>query len=178
MTAKELRQAVVGHFDRSSCLVITELRLGTGFVHKTRYYSAKPTLTDADAERKIDIWTIEPYPSNGLKRTAFEIKTSKNDFCRELSDPAKRRPAVRFSNEYYFVAPKGLLPPKSIPSDAGLIEVHKSNGKYWLETAVRAPWHDNAPNWSFVAALVRRLVKDMESNQSTNRKDQSNVENQ
>lgn len=140
MTSNDILKALqIKHID---CLQFPELRMGTG--------------ARADAERAIDLFVMEDIPSKLFKRTAYEIKVSKSDFSRELADPCKRRAAVRFANEFYFATPERLIDPKNIPYDCGLIEVSEQG---YCQVIVSAPWHDNAPNWGFIAALARRIRK-------------------
>lgn len=125
----------------SRCLCFPELRMGTG--------------CRADADRAIDLFVMEDIPSKLFKRTAYEIKVSASDFSRELSDPTKRRAAVRFANEFYFATPTGLIDKKRIPIECGLIEISEQG---YANVVVGAPWHDNAPNWGLVASLARRIT--------------------
>lgn len=107
-------------------------------------------------ESRIDAWMMDLWPSNHLERIAFEIKVSRSDFLSELKKPAKRRYAVQFSNSFYFVAPKGLIRPAELPTEAGLMEV--SDGD--LHTTVKAPFRDTVlPTWALVAAICRRAVR-------------------
>src|ERR1035441_1787231 len=74
---------------------LKEFRAGTGL--------------GAGSERYLDAWTIQPYPSLPLVRTAIEIKVTRGDFTKEKRRPMKRDAAMRIANEFYFAAPKGLL---------------------------------------------------------------------
>lgn len=106
--------------------------------------------------QRIDYWTMNTYPSKGYHRIAFEIKISRGDFTRELRTPWKRRPALLLANEFYFVAPSGIVPPAKLPIDAGLIELKDNGG---MRVTSPAPWIDTEPpSWGFVAALIRRVT--------------------
>ncbi len=133
-------------------LVLPELKMGIGYQSRA-------------SQRSIDLFVFNVYPSKHYTRIAFEIKTRVEDFNLELRQPDKRRGAVRFSNEYYFVTPVGLLEPDRIPPECGLIEIHgldKDTGYLYKKIKIEAPWHDNIPNWSIVASLASR-IKDLES---------------
>lgn len=119
-----------------------------------------------DAARAMDAWVMMLWPSDGFNRIAFEIKVSRSDFKAELKHPEKRRPAMRVSNEFYFITPPGLLKPEEIPLDCGLMEVKKRGGpgpfadQWELDIVVDAPNLDTCPpSWSFVAALARRVTR-------------------
>lgn len=119
-----------------------ELRVGTGY--------------GAGAEQRIDAWAMNLYPSKQLARIAFEVKISRSDFLREMTQPQKRRAAMFVANQFYFVTPPGLIKPSELPMEAGLIEV----GNY-PQTVVEAPWRDDVlPSWSFIAAICRRVYRE------------------
>lgn len=127
-----------------------ELRVGTGY--------------GKDHEQRIDAWAINLYPSSGLNRISYEIKTSRADFLTEIKNPFKRRAAMRLSNEFYFVAPVGLITPEEVPEGAGLMEVRKMAAGWFTHVIVPAPFRESImPTWKFVAALARRVAREEES---------------
>ena len=118
------------------------------------YFDECPVGSGWRGTNYMDAFVICVWPSDQNKRIAFEIKISRADFLNEFKKPNKRRPALFFSNEFYFVTPKGLLKPEEIPSDCGLIEYE--NGK--LTKKLNAPIRESIrPNWNFVAALLRKM---------------------
>lgn len=124
-------------------ILIFELPTGTGFAH------GEPN--------RIDAFFMSVFPSEGLKRVAYEIKSSRADFRREIKEPRKRRAALRVSNEFYFVAPIGIIPVAEVPLECGLIEVYDDGG---ITITVKAPYRDSMPSsWHFFAAFARRLLK-------------------
>ncbi len=148
---KLLKRQYLGH------ICIEYLRMGTGFASKPRVLLPDKPNSDPDCQRSIDLFTFATLRTDGFLRTAFEIKVSASDFCRELADPTKRRAALRFSNKFYFVAPVGIIKPEKVPAACGLIEVSEQNA---LMRTVEAPWHDNAPTWAFLASVLRRVQPD------------------
>lgn len=90
---------------------------------------------------------------------------------------------MRFSNEFYFVIPSGLIDLSELPADCGLIEAgittfeqwrslikrqagyfsfDPSNGEYCMITAP-APWRDTpGPTWQLVAAMLRNQRREFE----------------
>ncbi len=113
---------------------------------------------------RIDAWAFNCWPCNKHKRIAYEIKVTQQDFQREIDNPLKRQPALRISNEFYFVTPPGLLSPRQIPSDCGLMELQDGKSPLMgkeLVKIIKAPWHENEPpTWLLVAMIARRLSKD------------------
>ena len=90
---------------------------------------------------------------------------------------------MRFSNEFYFVSPAGMLSPPEIPVECGLIEigtagteesrrlVRSHNGFFYInaETSiylmvnVPAPWRDTpGPTWQLAASMLRNQARQIE----------------
>lgn len=151
------------HANNSEWMFLRELRVGTG--------RGKHSL------QRLDAFALNCYPHRGMKRICYEIKLSRADFRNELKNPLKRRIGMRFSNEFYFAAPAGMLKPEEIPADSGLVEVgtagtieewkatlknHAGFFHYNPETRdfcvliVPAPWRETpGPTWELVAAMMR-----------------------
>ena len=146
ITAKELLKALAGlHAGQGGWVFIPEMRFGTSY--------------GFNQEQRFDAWAINAWRTRGGAehlRRAFEIKVSAADVRAELLNPDKRWPAYAVSNEFYFVAPAGLVNPKHLTRDDGLIE--------WTGdklTITKAPRVREAmpPKWSFVASLARRVLE-------------------
>lgn len=142
MNADDIHKFLDKKYEFSQAYLFHEMRIGTGW--------------GKDAERYMDVWMIHPAMTKGIIRV-YEIKVSASDFYRELKKPGKRRPALMLCNEFYFAAPKGVIPVDKVPPECGLIEFDE-DGKYVL--TLKAPWRDIAgPPWRFVAALARRAKR-------------------
>jgi hypothetical protein len=127
------------------------------------YFDECPVGTGWRGTNYMDAFVIAAWPSDQNKRIAFEIKISKSDFLNEFKKPNKRRPALFFSNEFYFVAPYGLLKPEEIPSDCGLMEFDPESKD--IKIKITAPFRESIrPNWNFVGALLRNLKKQIDNN--------------
>ena len=93
-----------------------------------------------------------------------------------MKQPLKRRIGLRYSNEFYFVTPGGLLNTSEIPIECGLVEIGlltDEERKSMLARAgafshfdvehsthcrvtVPAPWRETpGPTWQFVAGMLR-----------------------
>jgi len=57
-----------------------------------------------------------------MKRVCYEVKTSRGDFLSELKQPLKRRLGMRYSNEFYFVTPAGLVKAEEIPAHGNRVQ--------------------------------------------------------
>jgi hypothetical protein len=75
--------------------------------------------------RRMDFWSISPHPGKAFLATAYEVKVSRADFKRDT--PEKQRLARLYSDQFYYVAPAGLLTPSDIPDWAGLQDVPSSS---------------------------------------------------
>jgi hypothetical protein len=73
--------------------------------------------------------------------TVYEIKVSRSDF---LNDK-KWRGYLSYGNEFYFVAPKGLIDPSELPPEAGLLELLGGPQGRRLVRRKKAPWRDIEP---------------------------------
>lgn len=137
---------------RESWAFFDELRIGTGFGH--------------NSEQSIDAFAIALWPSNHWASHAYEIKTSRADFTKELRAPLKRRAALRYSNLFWFATPEGLVKPEEVPIEAGLVEVRWRGDGYprredWFsDIIVQAPWRDiPPPTWNLFASVARRVAR-------------------
>lgn len=109
-------------------------------------------------ERRLDVWAISLWPSDGYCRACYEIKVSRGDWLKELKQPAKRRLGVILSNEYWLATPPGLVRPEELPPEAGLMEVDKAGR---CTVARQAPWRETLPpTWALVATVARRAQRE------------------
>lgn len=152
---------------------LRELRIGTGHEH----HSAQ----------RLDAFALNCLPHRGMKRVCYELKCSRADFLSEMRQPLKRRIGLRYSNEFYFVTPPGLLSVSELPVECGLIEtgfaiteesrscIRKHDGFFYIDpengaycmVVVMAPWRDTpGPTWQFAAAMLRNRQRAMEDKPS------------
>lgn len=129
--------------------IFPEFRCGTGYARKPQ---------SNDVESRIDLLAVSLWPSTGEGVIAYEVKVSRSDFLSEIKKPSKRRPAMRYSNQFFFAAPAGLVKPTEIPYDCGLIEVSPAGA---CRVVVPAPWRDDFhPTYTFVASVCRRVAQE------------------
>jgi hypothetical protein len=75
-----------------------------------------------DASRTIDALGFHFWPSRGLLIDAFECKSSRSDWLRELENPAKAETFCRLVDRFYVVAGRAdLVKVDEVPPDWGLI---------------------------------------------------------
>jgi hypothetical protein len=71
---------------------------------------------DRSTHRRMDAWTIRTSYSNPLT-IAYEIKVSRSDF---LADK-KWQDYLPLCDEFYFVCPNGMIDPRELSPEAGLL---------------------------------------------------------
>lgn len=125
-----------------------ELRLSSGF----------------GMQGRIDFLALNPGPSSGNKATAYEVKVSRADFRRDSHK--KQRGARLFSDQFFFIAPVGVIPHEEVPDWAGLIEIswktvsYRKNPFLSPKTVIPAPKRDkDSPSWGLVCSLIRNVNK-------------------
>jgi hypothetical protein len=154
--------------DKREWAYFPELRAGTGYAE--------------DSQRYIDFWVINCFGNKSWMRRSYEVKISRSDWLAELKKPLKKRMGLLLSNEFYFIAPKGIIKQSELPIETGLIELDWIDNRKAIDsfvpgkwphysdkppiyqttlrasTTVNAPWRDvPPPSWKFVASLVRRI---------------------
>ena len=155
------------HSSKSEWLFFRELRVGTG----TRNRSGQ----------RLDAFALNCLPHLAMKRVCYEVKTSRADFLCEMKRPVKRRIGMRYSNEFFFLAPAKLIQPSEVPVECGLIEAGTATAEEWRAlfprpssffhfdpatgsycmVTVPAPWRDTpGPSWEFVAAMLRNQQRE------------------
>jgi hypothetical protein len=154
------------HARSSEWIFLRELPVGTGFRN--------------GAAQRLDAFALNCFAHTSMKRVCYEVKTSRADFLNELKQPLKRRIGLRYSNEFYFVVPVGLLSTSEIPIECGLVEVglftnedrqsvFTPTGEFihfdaaqnaYCRITVPAPWRETpGPTWQFVAGMLRNQQK-------------------
>lgn len=150
MTAKDIIKALRKRhgINGREWAFFEELRAGTGY--RSREKKINP-------EQRFDAWVINLYPSKNHHTIAYEVKVSRSDFLNEIKNPSKRKTAMLYSNEFYFVTPKGLVKASEIPEGCGLIEVDdKLNTRVVVKAEVRP---EAELNWNFFASVARRAAR-------------------
>lgn len=130
-------------------ILFPELRLGSGYC--------------GVSQRRIDLFIISSNAGN--ETTAFEIKVSRSDFKKDVNDDMKQRGARLYANNFYYVAPKGLIKPEEVPLWAGLWELDLDDEERvknaWFREVVPAPLFPKAvPSWGLICSMVRHINKE------------------
>jgi hypothetical protein len=107
--------------------------------------------------RRLDAFAVNTWPSKGFHRIAFEIKTHRGDWLRELANPAKRKFAEEVAHECYFVVERDIVDPDfaEIPEGWGCLVRTKAGDKL-RRTVVPTQRNPEPMPEKFVAMLLRR----------------------
>ncbi len=84
---------------------------------------------------RMDAWVMNKswlHP----RSIGYEIKVSRQDFLNDKKWPAY----LPYCNEFYFVSPPGIIDPKELPAEAGLMVAFAEGSK--VMTKKRAAWRD------------------------------------
>lgn len=157
------------HGSRAEWLFFRELKLGTGRRN--------------GSQQRLDAFALNTLPHTAMKRVCYEVKLSRADFLLEMRHPLKRRVGMRYSNEFYFVTPAGMVTQGEIPPECGLVEVGRANLEEWRSLigrhagffyyepergyfcllTVPAAWRDTpGPTWQLTAAMLRNQRRELE----------------
>ena len=150
------------HTGSSEWIFLRELRVGTGF--------------RSSAAQRLDAFALNCLAHTSMRRVCYEVKASRADFLCEMKRPLKRRIGLRYSNEFYFVTPAGMLNVSEIPIECGLVEIGLFAEKVrssvlarseafahfdvdhstYCRVTVQAPWRETpGPTWQLVAGMLR-----------------------
>jgi hypothetical protein len=88
-----------------------------------------------DASRTFDAVAVDLWRSSGLLVHVFEVKVSRGDWLRELSDLDKSAAAIDRGDTFTVVAPAGIVRMDELPDGWGLFESPRPG----LLTTRRAP---------------------------------------
>lgn len=129
------------HFQSPAHVLLEEVRSHTG----------------AGRERYADALVASVWPSRGLWLAGIEVKISRADWRKELKSPEKAEAISKFCDYWWVAAPRGIVPPETLPATWGLIEVHGARG---CDVVVDAPKLTPIPlTTAFAASIMRNIDK-------------------
>jgi len=113
-------------------------------------------------EGRCDAAAFNCYPSKGYHRLAFEMKTGRGDFLKELDYPKKRAWLEENFHQTFFVAPPGVIKPEEVPDGWGLLVATKAGNNL---RRVKVARHRELPPLpeSLALATIRSMAQRMHS---------------
>lgn len=118
------------------------------------------------SDRSIDFFAVQTWDSKSPFYVSVEIKVSKWDYDRELQNPSKRKVWEECSTEFWFAAPRGIIPVEELPEGAGLLE---TAGSILRAKRKAVQFRDHQPTEDIWTNVVRRLVENEVTLRSPNR---------
>jgi len=117
-----------------------------------------PNGTGAKASRRADAIAFNLFPSKGNIMICFEIKASKSDLQKELSDGSKSNAIGKFADYFFLVCPDGIIDDSILlPKTWGVLTYKNSKLRQTKKPVSLEPTQmDNC----FVAALLQSLVRE------------------
>lgn len=152
MDAETILDALRRRYRAPEWAFFPELRTGTGYDYG--YLFGRKT-EKGSVQKRLDAWALRLYPMGGVQPTGFEVKVSRGDFRRDLSNSGKLGRYLELCQFFYYVAPAGLLSVEEIPEEAGLL-VLQAGGRL---RRVKAAPNRGVPTaeWAFFSAICRRV---------------------
>ena len=133
-----------GPFRAPAFAFLQEVRNGTGYGRQERY---------------ADALAVSCWPSRGLFIAGIEVKVSRQDWKRELDDPAKSADIQRWCDYWWIAAPPDVVVLAEVPETWGLYVV---DGKK-VTVAKEAPKLTPEPlTTRFVASILRNAGADQD----------------
>lgn len=133
--------AIARRFDPPQWATFFEVRNDAGF----------------DGRRTADAVAMNTWPGRGLSVEGIEVKISRSDWLREMRDPAKSEPVLRFCNRWWLATYDDTIAKiEEIPDNWGLLVLR---GKALVQVK-KAPSLKPVPlDRGFVAMLLRSATK-------------------
>lgn len=138
-------------------IFVTQLSTMTGVVQTSSRWDPLGAL------RRIDAFAMALWPSLGYQRIAYEIKTNRADWLRELEAPIKKAQAYLLSDQFVFALAEGVFQKEDWrnASIAGIMHC----GVYEISADGKVDKHiiprRSEPAWpmpeTFIASLLRRV---------------------
>lgn len=113
-----------------------------------------------------DCLAVNTLPSRNFKVVGFEFKASRSDWLREVRDGQKADYFVRLADEFYVVAPKGIVQESEIPEGWGYLEMKPNSEQlYKLQDSELTEHQQGEPGRRFWVRFLKQTVGE-ESNYS------------
>jgi hypothetical protein len=142
-TSAELVAMLRAKYSGSAYVVLEQVANGTG----------------SYCDSWIDATVFSLWPSNGIWRAACEVKVSRADFLKELSQPNKNQWAREHFDFFWYVVAPGVAKDDEIPTGTGLMTVRGGG----LSIVKQAPRRENtSTDNELIASFARSLDKERE----------------
>lgn len=124
------------HFKGNAYEMLREVRNATGY----------------GGERSADALVVSVWPSRGVWFGGVEVKVARNDWLRELAEPAKSHAVQKFCSYWWIATPPDIVRAGELPETWGHIEVTEKSAKVLVQAPKLAA---EPPSATFVASVLR-----------------------
>lgn len=140
LRADQVEHAVRERYANSGNIVLSQVRNGVGFER---------------SPRTADMLIVSTWPSRGLYAEGIEIKVSRSDLLKELSNPAKAEAIAKYCVRWHIACPEGLTDGVEIPETWGVLSI---DSKLKASVARQAKTLEPIPmDTVFVCSVLRRF---------------------
>lgn len=148
--------------------IVNRIRARYGDQNRYAVFEQVASGTGAAAYSWIDVVSVDLWPSDGLTRRAFEVKVKRGDFLAELANPAKNAWAKDCFNEFWYVAPSGVIKDENeLPENCGWLMPAGSR----LITKRAASHRESTIDEALFASICRSAQRAEHENRDAVRKD-------
>lgn len=152
---RELQEVPVG--DLSDQEITSKIKLSV----KRRYSGEWVLMFEYGGQngRVADAIAVNTVASRNYKIVGFEFKASRSDWLRELKDPEKADHFVRICDEWYVVAPKGIVQESELPEGWGYLEMKPNSEKlYKIQDSELTDYQQGDPDRAFWIRFLKKTV--------------------
>jgi len=101
----------------------------------------------------VDFVAVNLWRARGNRILGFEVKGSRGDWLAELRKPGKSEAGIHACDEWWLVAPRGLVRPDELPDGWGVLELRRTR----LVCAVPAASRTGQLSRQLLVSLLRRV---------------------
>lgn len=123
------------------------------------YIAEVANATGAGVRRYADGVAVGLWPSRGLDILGFEIKVSRSDWKRERLTPEKAEVVAAYCDQWWIVAPEGVVPEDELPPAWGLLTPNETGEALVVKTRARDREDVRPLDRAFLAALLRKDIE-------------------
>jgi hypothetical protein len=106
-----------------------------------------------------DCLAVNTLPSRNYKVIGFEFKASRSDWLRETRDGQKADYFVRLADEFYVVAPKGVVKESEVPDGWGYLELKPNSEQlYKLQDSNLTEYQQGEPGRRFWVRFLKQTM--------------------
>lgn len=111
---------------------------------------------------RMDAWVMTRSWAN-MAFICYETKISRSDF---LSD-GKWQNYLQYCNEFYFVAPQGIIDPRELPEEAGLIVCSKNAARLFMKKKAAVRKVEIPESLLIYVLMCRSIIRDEQTVQNS-----------